>query len=394
VFGNGTHRSGDDCDRGLRQQFSQLMPPSRQVRANPDSFNGKGMAMTIVENPTITVTGGVDTHLEFHVAAAVDANGGVLGVETFDTTVGGFRRLVAWLASFGEINLVGVEGTGSYGAGLARHLTARGIDVVEVDRPNRQARHRAGKSDAIDAIAAARAALAGTATGIPKSRTGNIEAIRVLTIARRSAASEWIAIVTQIRHVVFCAPDEIRARFLGLSPITLVRTTAALKPRRSDPDIVRYTTLSTLRELGRRALFVREQKMRLNAEMRPLIREVAPSLLEIRGVGYDVAAKLLIAAGDNPHRIRSKAAWAHLCGVAPIPASSGKVQRHRLNRGGNRQANSALYRIVLTRMSNDERTKAYVAKRTAEGKTIGEIARILKRYVAREVYPHLPSTMT
>jgi transposase len=352
------------------------------------------MAMTIVENPTITVTGGVDTHLEFHVAAAVDANGGVLGVETFDTTVGGFRRLVAWLASFGTITMVGVEGTGSYGAGLTRHLTAKGIQVVEVDRPNRQARHRAGKSDAIDAIAAALAALTGAATGIPKSRTGNIEAIRVLTIARRSAASEWIAIVTQIRHVVFCAPDEIRARFIGLSPITLVRTTAALKPRRSDPDIVRFTTLSTLRELGRRALFVRDQKMRLNAEMRPLIREVAPSLLEIRGVGFDVAAKLLIAAGDNPHRIRSEAAWAHLCGVAPIPASSGKVQRHRLNRGGNRQANSALYRIVLTRMSNDERTKTYVAKRTAEGKTIGEIARILKRYVAREVYPHLPTTMT
>jgi transposase len=348
------------------------------------------MAMTIVENPTITVTGGVDTHLEFHVAAAVDANGGVLGVETFDTTVGGFRRLVAWLAGFGTISLVGVEGTGSYGAGLARHLTGKGIGVVEVDRPNRQARHRAGKSDAIDAIAAARAALAGTATGIPKSRTGNVEAIRVLTVARRSAASEWIAIVSQIRHVVFTAPDEIRA---GLSPITLVRTTAALERRRSDPDIVRFTTLSTVRELGRRALFIRDQKMRLNAQMRPLIREVAPSLLEIRGVGFDVAAKLLIAAGDNPHRIRSEAAWAHLCGVAPIPASSGKIQRHRLNRGGNRQANSALYRIVLTRMSNDERTKTYIAKRTAEGKTIGEIARILKRYVAREVYPHLPTTM-
>lgn len=199
--------------------------------------------------------------------------------------------------------------------------------------------------------------------------------------------------VSQIRHVTFTAPDDIRARFLDMSPITLVRTTAALKPRRTDPDLVRFTTLSTLRELGRRALFLREQKMRLNTQMRPLIRDVAPSLLEINGVGFDVAAKLLIAAGDNPHRIRSEAAWAHLCGVAPIPASSGKIQRHRLNRGGNRQANSALYRIVLTRMSSDERTKAYVAKRTAEGKTIGEIARILKRYVAREVYPHLPSTI-
>ncbi len=351
------------------------------------------MAMTIVENRTITITGGVDTHLDFHVAAAVDSNGGVLGVETFDTTTGGYRQLVGWLAGFGTISLVGVEGTGSYGAGVTRHLTGKGIRVVEVDCPNRQARHRAGKTDAIDAIAAARAALTGTATGVPKSRTGNIEAIRVLTIARRSAANEWIAVVSQIRHVTFTAPDEIRARFAGMTPITLVRTTAALKPRRTDPDIVRYTTLSTLRELGRRALFLREQKMRLNAEMRPLIREVAPSLLEVYGVGFDVAAKLLVAVGDNPHRIRSEAAFAHLCGVAPIPASSGKIQRHRLNRGGNRQANSALYRIMLTRMSNDERTKAYVAKRTAEGKTMGEIARILKRYIAREIYPHLPSTI-
>jgi transposase len=351
------------------------------------------MAMTIVENPTITVTGGVDTHAEFHVAAAVDANGGVLGVDTFKTTTGGYRQLVAWLAGFGEISLIGVEGTGSYGAGLTRHLAGKGIRVVEVDRPNRQARHRAGKSDSVDAIAAARAALTGTATGVPKSRTGSIEAIRVLTVARRSAADEWISIINQMRHIVFCAPDEIRARFIDLSPIRLARTCAALKPRRSSGDIVRFTTLSTLRELGRRALFLRDQKRSLDAEIRPLIREFAPALLEVHGVGYDTAAKLLIAAGDNPHRIRSEAAWAHLCGVAPIPASSGKTQRHRLNRGGNRQANSAIYRIMLTRMAHDERTRAYIARRTAEGKTTGEIARMLKRYIAREVYKTLPTTI-
>ena len=244
--------------------------------------------MTIVENHLLTVTGGVDTHLDSHVAAAIDSNGGVLGVETFDTTTGGYRHVVAWLAGFGTISLVGVEGTGSYGAGLARHLTDKGIRVVEVDRPNRQARHRAGKTDAIDAISAARAALTGTATGVPKSRTGNIEAIRVLTVARRSAASEWIAVLSQMRHVTFTAPDEIRARFVGLSPITLARTAAALRPRRTDSDVVRFTTLSTLRELGRRALFLREQKMRLNTEMRPLIREVAPSLLEVYGVGSKI----------------------------------------------------------------------------------------------------------
>ncbi|MGB7877263.1 MAG: IS110 family transposase [Ilumatobacteraceae bacterium] len=330
---------------------------------------------------------------QFHVAAAVDANGGVLGVETFDTTTHGYRELVAWLAGFGTVRLVGVEGTGSYGAGICRHLVGKGIAVVEVDRPNRQARHRAGKTDSVDAIAAARAALTGTATGVPKSRTGKIEAIRVIMVARRSAGDEWISIINQMRHLVFCAPDEIRARFLDLSPIKLARTCATLRPRRSDDDIVRFTTLSTLRELGRRALFVREQKDRLSAEMRPLINEFAPALIEMKGVGYDTAAKLLIAAGDNPHRIRSEAAWAHLCGVAPIPASSGKTQRHRLNRGGNRHANSAIYRIMLTRMANDERTRNYIARRSSDGKTMGEIARMLKRYIAREVYKTLPTTI-
>ena len=148
-----------------------------------------------------------------------------------------------------------------------------------------------------------------------------------------------------------------------------------------------------MRELGRRALFIRDQKMRLGAEMRPLIRQIAPELLAIDGVGFDVAARLLIAAGDNPHRIRSEAAWAHLCGVAPISVSSGKTQRHRLNRGGNRQANSAIHRILLTRMAHDDRTRAYIARRTAEGKTTGEIARMLKRYIAREIYKALPTTI-
>ena len=354
------------------------------------------MAMTIVESThtrTLTITGGIDTHADFHVAAAIDHNGGVVGVETFATNTGGHRSLVAWLAGFGAIDKVGVEGTGSYGAGIARHLTGKGITVVEVDRPNRQARHRAGKSDAVDAIAAARAALSGTATGTPKSRDGAIEAIRVLSVARRSAASEWIAIINQMRHVCFTAPEPIRRRFEDMSPITLARTTAGLRPRASTGDVVRFTTLMTLRELGQRAMFLHEQKKRLNAAMRPLIRTAAPDLLEVYGVGFDVAAKLLIAAGDNPHRIRSEPAWAHLCGVAPIPTSSGKNQRHRLNRGGNRQANSAIYRIMMTRMAHDQATRDYIARRTTDGKTMGEIARMLKRYIAREVYKTLPTTI-
>jgi transposase len=216
-----------------------------------------------------------------------------------------------------------------------------------------------------------------------------VEAIRVLMIARRSAVDARIETLNQLRHVVFTATPEIRTKFTGLTAIGLVNKATALRPREGD-DPVRYTTYMTIRALGHRVQYLREETKGLNRMLRPLIRQTAPTLLEVYGVGYDTAAKLLVAAGDNPERIRTEAAWANLCGVAPIPASSGKTKRHRLNRGGNRQANSALYHVVITRMRHDQRTRDYVARRLTEGKTMGEIARILKRYVAREVFKHLP----
>jgi transposase len=343
--------------------------------------------MTIVEK-TRPVVGGVDTHADVHVAAVVDHLGGVLDIAAFDTTEAGYQQLVRWLRSHGTVRLVGVEGTGSYGAGLARHLSRAGIELVEVDRPNRQARHRDGKSDPIDAVAAARAALSGVAVGRPKSRDGNVEAIRVLSVVRRSAVSERIVTLNQLRHLCFTADPHIRRRFDGLSVAKLTKTAAALKPRPGE-DPVRYSTLFAMRALARRVVYIRDETTELTALLKPLIDECAPGLMGVYGIGYDVAAKLLIAAGDNPERLSSERAFAHMCGVAPLPASSGKTQRHRLNRGGNRQANNALYRIVVTRMSSDPRTRDYVARRRAEGKTTGEIARILKRYVAREVFPHL-----
>ncbi len=345
--------------------------------------------MTIVGNNPDAVIGGVDTHVDTHVAAVVDHVGGVLGVESFSTTRAGYRRLASWLQSHGELTLVGVEGTGSYGVGLARYLAQAGIAVVEVDRPNRQVRHRQGKSDPVDAVAAARAALSGTATGSPKSRDGNVEAIRVLMVARRSAVATRIETLNQLRHMTFTATPEIRHKFTGLTAISLANRASSLRPRPGE-DTVRYTTLVTIRALGQRVQYLREETKGLNRLLRPLIRETAPSLLEVYGVGFDTAAKLLVAAGDNPERIRTEAAWGHLCGVAPIPASSGKTRRYRLNRGGNRQANSALYHIIITRMRHHQATRDYVARRLAEGKTRGEIARILKRYAAREVFKHLP----
>jgi len=344
------------------------------------------MAMTIVET-TRAVTAGVDTHAEVHVAAVVDHLGGVLGIEAFETTEAGYQRLVGWLRAHGDVELVGVEGTGSYGAALTRHLERAGIAVVEVDRPNRQVRRREGKSDPVDAVTAARAALSRRALGRPKSRRGDVEAVRVLSVARRSAASERIVTLNQLRHLCFTADELIRRRFEDLSVVRLTAEAAALRPRPT--DTVRFSTLLAIRTLARRVAYLDDEQAELNTVLRPLVERAAPGLLGMHGVGYDVAAKLLVAAGDNPDRLRNEAAFANLCGVAPREASSGKIVRHRLNRGGDRQANSALYRIVITRMASHQPTKHYVARRRAEGKSTGEIVRILKRYVAREAFKHL-----
>jgi transposase len=346
------------------------------------------MAMTIVES-TRLITGGVDTHLDVHVAAAVDANGGVLGVESFATTPGGYGELCSWLETFGTLARVGVEGTGAYGAGLARHLRRRGLVVIEVDRPNRQERRRNGKSDELDAIEAARAALSGRASGIAQSADGDVEAIRALLVARRSGRNVRIKYLNQIRHLGFTAPDELRERFRDVPTDQLAATAAALRPTVGSDSVV-YATKLAIATLGRRIVALDTDGRRLDGVLDTLVRRRAPKLLEVYGVGTHTAAILLVAAGDNPHRLKNEAAFAHLCGVAPLPASSGKTQkRFRLNPGGNRQANHALWRIVFTRMSGDERTRKYVARRLAEGRTTREIMRILKRYVARELYPYL-----
>jgi transposase len=342
------------------------------------------MAMTIVN--TRAITGGVDTHADMHVAAALDPIGGLLGVQEFPATAGGYAGLLGWLGGFGTVALVGIEGTGSYGAGLARHVTAAGIRVVEVDRSDRQDRRRQGKSDPLDAVSAARAAQSGRARGAPKGRDGAVEAIRALMVAKRSARSERVQTINQARALVVTGPDDLRTRFARHTAAGLVSGLASLRPRPG--DVVGYATRIALRELGRRAEFLDAQLERLDELIAPLVAARAPGLLALHGVGPDTAALLLVAAGDHPERLRSEAAWAHLCAVVPIPASSGKVTRHRLNPGG-RQANHALWRIVLTRMSAHPPTLIYVERRTKEGLSKKEIIRCLKRYVAREVYRHL-----
>jgi transposase len=334
------------------------------------------------------ITGGVDTHLDVHVAAVLDDRGGLLATASFATTPAGYAELAEWFMSFGEIVVVGVEGTGSYGAGLTRHLHGRGVKVVEVDRPNRQRRRRAGKSDTHDAVNAARAAFAGDALGEPKTRDGNVEAIRVLRLARTSARRDRTRALNQMRALVATAPDELRSQLRALTISKLVRTAAGFRPaRRADVGNANRLALKTL---ARRVLELDDEVAALDAVLTPLVAETAPEMIKRVGVGTDTAGALLVAAGENTNRIRNERSFARLCGAAPLDASSGKQQRHRLSRSGDRQANSALWRIVITRLSYDPATRHYLQRRCSEGKTKSEAIRCLKRYIARELYACLP----
>ena len=342
--------------------------------------------MHSMTDPPVNVTGGVDTHADIHVAAAMcSTSHRLLDTESFPTTPAGYARLLAWLASFGPIDAVGIEGTGTYGAGLARFLTAEGVQLVEVDRPDRAARRQHGKSDPVDAEAAARAVLSGRATGTPKTRDGIIEAIRVLAVVYRSAVKDRTAATNQFHSIVVSAPADIRD---DLAQMPLKRRLERARRWRDRPgdNVPARATRQALRELALRIGFLDKQAQRTEAELDVLTDQAAPALRDLVGVGIHTAAQLLIAVGDNPQRLHSEAAFAHLCGVAPIPASSGKTTRHRLNRGGDRSANHALWRIVMTRRTCDERTATYVARRTTEGLSTREITRCLKRYIAREVH--------
>jgi transposase len=289
------------------------------------------------------ITGGVDTHLDVHVAAALDSRGGLLGVEPFPADAAGYRRLLRWLRGFGTVALVGVEGTGSYGAGLTRLLQAKGVRVVEVDRPNRQERRRAGKSDPLDAIEAARAVSRAARRVRPRAET--VEAIRVLRVARSSARKDRVRALNQLRSLVSTAPEELRRELRDLSICRRVNKAAGLGPN-GRTDVINATKLA-MRSLAKRIRDADAEIAELDAVLGPLVEATAPDLLTRPGLGPDTAGALLVAVGDNPERLRNERAFAHLCGASPLDASSGKQLRHRLNRGGDRQANSALWRVVI-----------------------------------------------
>ena len=343
------------------------------------------MAITTIAHAQPTrVTVGVDTHGDVHVAHAKDQLGRRLDTVSIPTTPTGYQDLLAWARGLGQVQAWGVEGTGSYGAGLARYLRKAGQIVLEVNRPDRAARRRRGKSDPLDAEAAARAVQAGEVTIVPKAADGQVEMLRSLRVARTTAMRARTQAVNALRSLLVTAPAELREQLRGRSVVRLVGVAATLDPGRLTSPTA--AAMLALRTLARRYQALDAEITALDSELDRLTATAAPGLLALFGVGPDVASALLIAAGDNPRRLRSEAAFSMLCGSSPIEASSGKTTRHRLNRGGDRQANAALYRIVIVRLRWHQPTKDYVARRTAEGKSKKEIIRCLKRYVAREVF--------
>ncbi len=332
----------------------------------------------------------MDTHLDEHVAVALDHLGRRLGALAVPTTDAGYTKLLRWARGFGQPERVGIEGAGSFGAGLSRFLRERGVEVLEVGRPKRHDQHRSGKSDPIDAELAARAVLSGMAIGSAKSTEGRVEMIRVLRAARRSAVKARAQAANQLKGMLITAPEGLRTELRRLSTAKLVRRAVGFHPG-DPPEDVASATKFALRSIARRHLELSKEIRELDGQLKRLVTETAPALIAVSGVGTDTAATLLVAVGEDPKRLRTEAAFAHMCGAAPIPASSGKVVRYRLNRRGNRDANRALHVVAAERMSRDERTRSYVAKRTSEGKSKREIMRCLKRYIARELYGILVS---
>lgn len=336
--------------------------------------------------PVVTV--GVDTHKGVHAAIALNELGVLIATTTVTASSKGYRELETWATALGAVRSFGIKGTGSYGAGLSRFLRERGHDVVEVNRHSRQLRHQKGKSDSIDAEGAARAVLAGQATGQPKAGTSTVEMIRHLKIARDMAVKGRTQAMQTLKAIIVCSPAALREELdQVMGKMTLLRRLAALRP---GPMISTLASAKTsLRAIARRWLALDTEIREHDAHLEVLTATRAPELLQAHGMATGTAAEMLLLVGDNPERIRSEAAFAKLCGACPIPASSGKTSRHRLNRGGNRQANAALYRVAIVRMRGHKPTLDYVHRRTAEGKSKAEIIRCLKRYIAREIYGYL-----
>jgi transposase len=341
------------------------------------------------------VVGGVDSHADTHEVAALDERGVLLATSSFAATSVGYRALLGWLRRFGEVDRVGVESTGSYAAALTRYLVAEGVVVLEVNQPHPHTRRRRGKSDKIDAELAARHALSVQTSAIPKRTDGIVESIRQLRVARDSAMKARNAAVVQLGSLLITAPTELREQLIERKTLVGKATLC----RRLRPDTTQLAdpvnaAKSALRSLARRIATLETEIKELDKQLAPLVTQAAPRTVELLGIGIGHAGRLLVSAGQNIDRLRSEASFAALCGASPIPVASGKTNRFRLNRGGDRQANHALHMIALTRLRYCPQTRAYLDRRTAEGKTKREIIRCLKRYIAREIHHSLTADLT
>ncbi|CAH0272177.1 hypothetical protein SRABI26_03694 [Arthrobacter sp. Bi26] len=339
-------------------------------------------------NEHLKVIAGIDTHADTHHVAIITDAGRHIADKEFLAVGSGYRKIIEFITQFGPVIAAGVEGTGSYGAELARTLTQEGIQVLEVMRPNRQGRRLKGKSDPLDAYQAAESVLAGRGTATPKARDGAVESLRVLRAERNSAMRARVAVMTQAQSILTAAPEPLRARYRGLTAAAMMAALGKSRPAGSLSEPANATAI-VLKRLASRYRHLHQELALIDAELDAIITIHAPMIRDLHGVGTDVASQLLVTVGDNPERITSEAKFAALVGVAPIPASSGKTTRHRLSRGGDRQANKAIHHVALVRMMSDTRTKTYVARRRQEGKNSKEIMRCLKRYIAREIYDQL-----
>lgn len=346
-----------------------------------------GVQQQAAQSDEPMVFAGVDTHSATHTVAVVDALGGQLDIAQFDATQAGHTALEEFIQSHGHLGRVGVEGSSCYGLNLTAHLQAHQVPVLEITRPDRSTRRCRGKSDPLDALAAARAAItAGPGTSTPKDHHGPVEALRVLRVDRAHAVKARADATRVIKSLIITAPIELREQLQGLSTAALITACARLRPDPTRMHEPVQATKRSLRDLARRHRNLSEDIAELDTLLADLVATINPALTDLPGVGVETAGQLLVTAGGNPDRLHSEAAFAALCGVAPIPASSGNTHRHRLSRGGDRQANRAIHMIALTRLRWDPRTRDYLQRRTTEGKTRREITRCLKRYIARQIH--------
>jgi transposase len=337
---------------------------------------------------------GVDAHTDTHDAAVLDGCGRLMATRTFRADAVGYRELLGWVQGFGEIALIGVESTGSYAAGLVRHLRSQTLEVREVNQPHPHTRRRRGKSDPIDAEMAARHVLSEKAVVIAKDTTGIVESIRQLRVAREGAIKARGAALNAVTGLIVSAPDALREQLM-IRKTTRGQVTlcARFRPDQKQLHQPSSAAKAALRSLARRVIDLEAEIALRDRQLEVLVAEAAPATTARFAVSTGHAGTLLVCAGQNIDRLESEASFAALCGANPVPVSSGRTDRHRLNYGGNRDANRTLHMIAVCRLRYCERTRRYATRRSAEGKTKTEIIRCLKRYIARELYHALKADL-